>query len=118
MDKSSELAMQEIIKAVRQSGYSMHDILNSMGYYGFKLWSQEDVEAQFAAWCREQDSFLVSDGLIQLWEGKTAAEVGIKIQDCDKELSSCTDEEWGTIWHCISSKVRETEASIGNMQGR
>lgn len=37
MDKSSEPAMQEIIKAVRQSGYSMHDILNSMGYYNFKL---------------------------------------------------------------------------------
>lgn len=125
MDKSNEPAMQELIKAVGQSGYSLHDLLNSMGYCGFKLWLQEDVETQFAAMMREKDS--VSDGLRQLWEGKTAAEVGIKIQDCDKELSSCTDEEWGTIWHCVSSKARlgmdrlaylEAEASIGNMQGR
>ena len=116
MDKSNEPAMQELIKAVDQSGYSLHDLLNSMGYCGFKLWSQEDVEAQFAAMMRKQDS--VSDGLRQLWEGKTAAEVGIKIQDCDKELSFCTAEEWGAIWHCVFSKVREAEVSIGNMQGR
>ena len=48
MDRSNEPAMQELIKTADQSGYSLYDLLNSMGYCGFKLWSQEDTEAQFA----------------------------------------------------------------------
>lgn len=119
MDRSNEPAMQELIKTVDQSGYSLHDLLNSMGYCGFKLWSQEDMEAQFAAMMRGiKDDNSVSADLKQLWEGKTAAEVGIKIQDCDNGLSSCTDDEWDTILQCIFSKVRAAEASIGNTQGR
>lgn len=119
MDRSNEPAMQELIKTVDQSGYSLHDLLNSMGYCGFKLWSQEDVEAQFAAMMREiENDNSVSAELKQLWKGKTAAEVGIRIQDCDVGLSSCTDSEWDTIQDRIFSKVREAEASIGNMQGR
>ena len=119
MDRSNEPAMQELIKTVDQSGYSLHDLLNSMGYCGFKLWSQEDMEAQFAVLMREmKDDNSVSAELKQLWKGKTAAEVGIHIQDCDAGLSSCTDSEWDTIQDRIFSKVREVEASIGNMQGR
>lgn len=119
MDRSNEPAMQELIKTVDQSGYSLHDLLNSMGYCGFKLWSQEDMEAQFAVIMRDvQGDSSVSGELKQLWAGKTAAEVGIRIQDCDAGLSSCTDSEWDTIQDRIFSKVREAEASIGNMQGR
>lgn len=119
MDRSNEPAMQELIKTVDQSGYSLHDLLNSMGYCGFKLWSQEDMEAQFAVMMRDaKGDNSISAELKQLWEGKTAAEVGIKIQDCDAGLSSCTDSEWDTIQDRIFSKVREVEASIGNMQGR
>lgn len=116
MDKRDELGMQAVIKAIEQSGYSMHDILNSMGYYGFKLWTQEDMEAQFADIMKEDDS--VSGDLRQLWKDKTAAEVGLNIQACDSGLSTCTDDDWDTILNCIFSKIREAEASIRNAQER
>jgi len=119
MDRSNEPAMQELTKTVDQSGYSLYDLLNSMGYCGFKLWSQEDMEAQFAVMMREvKDDNSVSSELKQLWADKTAAQAGVHIQDCDAGLSSCTDSEWGTIQDCIFSKVRAAEAHIGNMQGR
>lgn len=116
MNNGQDPKMQELIQSIEQSGFSVHDILNSMGYYGFKLWTQEDMEAQFADIMKEDDS--VSDELRQLWGDKTAAEVGLNIQDCDSGLSTCTDDDWDTILNCIFSKIREAEASIRNAQGR
>lgn len=116
MNNGQDPKMQELIQSIEQSGFSVHDILNSMGYYGFKLWTQEDMEAQFAAIVKEDDS--VAGELRQLWKDKTAAEVGLNIQACDSGLSACTDDEWDTILNCIFSKIREAEASIRNAQGR
>ena len=104
MDKSSEPAMQEIIKAVRQSGYSMHDILNSMGYYGFKLWLQEDVEAQFKT--------AVEDGRYPDCQDKTARELGATIQECDRELSVATDYDWYVIDEVIDGKMRQRQQEL------
>lgn len=116
MNTSKDPKMQELIQSIERSGFSVHDILNSMGYYGFKLWTQEDMEAQFTDIMKEDDS--VSGDLRQLWGDKTAAEVGLNIQACDSGLSTCTDDDWDTILNCIFSKIREAEASIRNAQGR
>lgn len=119
MEKGKDPVMQELIKSIERSGFSVHDILNAMGYYGFKLWTQEDMEAQFATVMNEvKEDDSVSGELRQLWKDKTAAEVGLNIQDCDSGLSTCTDDDWDTILNCIFSKIREAEASIGNAQGR
>ncbi len=119
MNTDKDPKMQELIQSIERSGFSVHDILNAMGYYGFKLWTQEDMEAQFAAVMNEvKEDDSVSGELRQLWKDKTAAELGINIQDCDSGLSTCTDDDWDTISSCIFSKIHEVEASIRNVQGR
>lgn len=96
MDMSKEPKMQDLLKTIEQSGFDVYEILNAMGYYGFKLWSDEDVQATLT------NVYQNGNSLPEEWIGEdgrpaSVKDIGLSIAGVDKGLSSCTDNDWALI---------------------